>query len=279
MQIEVLLFLINRNGNQVWKNWFLQDFLPCCPAWKEAFYLGILFRRLKFFYRFNIQIKKVNWIKVKFKSKADFLSQFSSQPRVLSSWILTEALSFAPALSFKTAMAFSVYSISLQIFVTASFSHYFMASWDWNFISRRRWPRPNVQRLCCCIFSTSSVRADLHRTIFVACDNGLRQAHDMIYNCCVRQRKCRSILNHVLKRCDNRKSCRRPVVSLSHATKIVPCKSALKILRSKISRNLRSFTLLFGRNLYFSICQSNLLLKSTDEIDFFITGLSNTIAK
>ena len=41
----------------------------------------------------------------------------------------------------------------------------------------------------------------------------------MIYDCCVRQKKCRSILKHVLKRCDNRKSCRRPVVSLSHATK------------------------------------------------------------
>ena len=41
----------------------------------------------------------------------------------------------------------------------------------------------------------------------------------MIYDCCVRQKKCRSILKHVLKRSDNRKSCRRPVVSLSHATK------------------------------------------------------------
>ena len=41
----------------------------------------------------------------------------------------------------------------------------------------------------------------------------------MIYDCCVRQKKCRSILKHVLKRCDSRKSCRRPVVSLSHATK------------------------------------------------------------
>ena len=59
---------------------------------------------------------------------------------------------------------------------------------------------------------------------FVACDNGLRQAHDMIYDCCVRQEKCRNILKHVLKRYDNRKSCLRPVVSLSHATKIVPCK-------------------------------------------------------
>ena len=42
-----------------------------------------------------------------------------------------------------------------------------------------------------------TLRADLHGTIFVACDNGLRQAHDMIY-CCVRQKKCRSILKHVL---------------------------------------------------------------------------------
>ena len=41
----------------------------------------------------------------------------------------------------------------------------------------------------------------------------------MIYDCCVRQKKCRSILKHVLKSCDNRKSCRRPVVSLPHATK------------------------------------------------------------
>ena len=72
------------------------------------------------------------------------------------------------------------------------------------------------------------VRADLHGTIFVACDNGLRQAHDMTYDCCVRQKKCRSSLKHVLKRCDSRKSCRRPVVSLSRATKTVPCKSALR---------------------------------------------------
>ena len=40
---------------------------------------------------------------------------------------------------------------------------------------------------------------------FFACDNGLRQAHDMIYDCCVRLQKCRSILKHILKRCDNRK--------------------------------------------------------------------------
>ena len=51
------------------------------------------------------------------------------------------------------------------------------------------------------------LRADLYGKIFVACDNGLRRAHDMIYDCCVRQEKCRSILKHVLKRYDNRKSC------------------------------------------------------------------------
>ena len=68
-------------------------------------------------------------------------------------------------------------------------------------------------------YSCGIVRADLHGTIFVACDNGLRQAHDMIYDCCLRQKKCRSILKHVLKCCGNRKSCRRPVV---------PCKSALR---------------------------------------------------
>ena len=79
-----------------------------------------------------------------------------------------------------------------------------------------------------CQRRTEILRADLHTTIFVACDNGLRQAHDMIYDRCVRQKKCRSILKHVLNCCENRKSCRRPVVSLSHATKIVPCKSALR---------------------------------------------------
>ena len=70
---------------------------------------------------------------------------------------------------------------------------------------------------------SQNVRANLHGTIFVPCDNGLQQAHDMIYDCCVHQKKCRSILKHVLKCHDNR----RPVVCLSHATKIVPCKSSL----------------------------------------------------
>ena len=80
--------------------------------------------------------------------------------------------------------------------------------------------------------SMSNLRADLHGTIFVACENGLQLARDMTYNCCVREKKCRSILKHGLKRCGNCKSCRtcRPVVmSLSHATKIVQCKSALRV--------------------------------------------------
>ena len=74
------------------------------------------------------------------------------------------------------------------------------------------------------------LRADLHGTIFVACDNGLRQAHDMIYDCCVRQKECRSILKHVLKRCDNRKSCRRPVIA---------CRMRQKSYR--VNQPLRSF--------------------------------------
>ena len=58
----------------------------------------------------------------------------------------------------------------------------------------------------------------------------LRQAHDMIYDCCARQEKCRSILKHVLKRCDNRKSCRRPVIA---------CRMRQKSYH--VNRPLRSF--------------------------------------
>ena len=65
------------------------------------------------------------------------------------------------------------------------------------------------------------------RCDFLSHATSLRQAYNSFYDCRVRQRKCRSILKHVLKSCDDRKPCRRPVVSLSHATKIVPCKSAL----------------------------------------------------
>ena len=50
--------------------------------------------------------------------------------------------------------------------------------------------------------------------------------------------KCRSILKHVLKRYDNRKSCLRPVVSLSHATKIAPCKSAQRMPTIVIAHTL-----------------------------------------
>ena len=71
------------------------------------------------------------------------------------------------------------------------------------------------------------LRADLYGTIFVSCDKlrtGLR--HDLRLVCT--SEKCRSILKHVLKRYGNRKSCRRPAVSLSHVTKILTCKSALR---------------------------------------------------
>ena len=76
------------------------------------------------------------------------------------------------------------------------------------------------------LLHVGTFRADLHDTIFVSCDKlttGLR--HDLRLVCT--SKKCRSILKHILKRCGNRKSCRKPVVSFSHETKIVPCKSAL----------------------------------------------------
>ena len=60
---------------------------------------------------------------------------------------------------------------------------------------------------------------NLHSTIFVAC-NKLTTGLLLVYNCCVCQGKYCSILKHVLKRCDNRKSCRRPVESLSYASKL-----------------------------------------------------------
>ena len=68
-----------------------------------------------------------------------------------------------------------------------------------------------------------------------------RQAYDMTYD-------CRSVLKHVLKCYDifsdvrnNRKSCRNPLL---HATKIVPCKSALirawtSVLAESTDKNLR----------------------------------------
>ena len=71
-------------------------------------------------------------------------------------------------------------------------------------------------------------KADLHGTIFVSCDKlttGLR--HDLRLVCT--SEKCFGILKQVLKRCGNRKSCRRPAVSFSHATKIVTCNSALRV--------------------------------------------------
>jgi len=43
-----------------------------------------------------------------------------------------------------------------------------------------------------------------------------------------RFKTCFKMLRHFSDVHTNRKSCRRPVVSLSHETKIVPCKSALR---------------------------------------------------
>ena len=71
----------------------------------------------------------------------------------------------------------------------------------------------------------------------------------MIYDCCVRQKKCRSILKHVLKRCDNRKSCRRPVVSLSHATKSYRVNRPLHAF-SELSEKLICEKKTFNSNLF-----------------------------
>lgn len=57
-------------------------------------------------------------------------------------------------------------------------------------------------------------RASLQGKFFGACDNGLWQTHDMIYDRYVHQEKC-SILKHVLKGFDNRKSSRGHVVGMS----------------------------------------------------------------
>ena len=71
------------------------------------------------------------------------------------------------------------------------------------------------------------LRPDLHGTIFVACAKltaGLR--HDLRLP--QRFKTCFKMLRHFFDVHTNRKSCRRPVVSLSHETKIVRCKSALQ---------------------------------------------------
>ena len=75
--------------------------------------------------------------------------------------------------------------------------------------------------------------ADLQGTIFVACNKltaGLR--HDLRLP--QRFKTCFKMLGHFSDVHTNRKSCRRPVVSLSQATKIVPCKSAHSHLEIKV---------------------------------------------
>ena len=51
-----------------------------------------------------------------------------------------------------------------------------------------------------------------------------------------RFKTCFKMLRHFSDVHPNRKSCRRPVVSLSHETKIVPCKSALTHWKYRSSR-------------------------------------------
>ena len=75
-----------------------------------------------------------------------------------------------------------------------------------------------LEKLQSVTMSLNTRWADLHGAIFVAC-NMLKTGLQILYDCRVPQRKCGSILKHVLKRCDSRKSCRRPVVGLSYAPK------------------------------------------------------------
>ena len=70
------------------------------------------------------------------------------------------------------------------------------------------------------------LRADLNSTIFLACNKlttGLR--HDL--QLLQRFKTCFQMLRHFSDKHANRTSCRRPVVSLLHVTKIVQCKSGL----------------------------------------------------
>ena len=73
-----------------------------------------------------------------------------------------------------------------------------------------------------------------------------RKVYVIVQFCTIGPRVVGNELKHVLKRCDNRKSCRGPAVSLSHATKIVPCKSApiLFIVLPRLTAEIHSFLLL-----------------------------------
>ena len=70
-------------------------------------------------------------------------------------------------------------------------------------------------------FFGGKLRADLHDTTLSPATS-LRQTYD----CRVRHKKCRTILNHVLKRCEN--PSRNPCRKLVACDKVVPCKSALR---------------------------------------------------
>ena len=85
-----------------------------------------------------------------------------------------------------------------------------------------------------CLFSQKYkvVFGPIYTVRFLSHATSSRQAYDMTYD-------SRSVLKHVFKCHDifsgvhvNRKSCRGPVASLSHTTKIVPCKSALRRLQA-----------------------------------------------
>ena len=94
--------------------------------------------------------------------------------------------------------------------------------------NNRKLCRGPVVRRCRMRQKLYRVRADLHSTIFVACDKlttGLRHYLQLSQ----RFKTCFKMPRHFSDVHANRKSCRRTFVSLPHATKIVPYKSALRL--------------------------------------------------
>lgn len=71
------------------------------------------------------------------------------------------------------------------------------------------------QERLCFFNSDCTLRANLHSTVFVACDK-LTRGLQLVYNCRVCQKKHCSLWKHVLKHCDNHtcKSRHRPVIQL-----------------------------------------------------------------
>ena len=93
--------------------------------------------------------------------------------------------------------------------------------WNWRVISLFPFIYNRIcisQHVLCAVWMTGifSALGPIYTVRFLSHATSLRQAYDLRLGCT--SEKCRSILKHVLKRCSNRKSCRRPAVSLSHGS-------------------------------------------------------------